>query len=101
MADFTKAGTPILSQDVFDSIFVAPLIQFLLAETILLGPTGGLFKQTEQLIENAITQEIQKRIATLGVVRLIDVSALPTALIAAIGTGINGFTFTEVLRGAV
>jgi hypothetical protein len=92
-ADFTNAGTPVVSQDVFNSIFSSPLILFLLAETFLQDPTGGLFMQTEQLIENTTTQQIQMNVASLEVETLLDASSISTALVGAIGTGVKSLQF--------
>ena len=92
VADFTK-GTPTVSQDVFNSVLAAPLIEFLLAETILIDPTGGLYATTVQQIEALLTQQIQAAVAGLGQAALIDFTSFSAALAGAIGTGIKAFTF--------
>jgi hypothetical protein len=92
VADFTNVS-PIVSQDVFNSVLAAPLFQFLLAETILIDPTGGTFTQVVLLIERILTKEIRDTVASIGQLTLIDFSSFSTALAGAIGTGITAFSF--------
>lgn len=93
-ADFANAGTPTVSQEVFDSILGAPLIQFLLVETLLVDPTGALYNSTVQTIETAFTTQVQQLITGLPDATLIDFSGFSSSLATSIGTGLSALNFS-------
>ncbi len=92
-ADFSSAGTPAVSQAVFDSIFAAPLVEFLLVVTLIVDPTGGLYQQVKTAITNQVTTQLQAAVGSIGKVVLIDFTPMSAALAAAVGKPIAGFTF--------
>lgn len=94
VADFSTAGAPTISSDLFDSLLAAPLIQFALAETLLIDPSGATYSSTLQQIKGAFATVIQQQIASLPDQTLIDFSGFSSSLQAATGTGLSGFTFS-------
>lgn len=92
-ADFSSAGAPAVSQAALDSIFAAPLVEFLLVVTLIVDPTGGLYQQVKAAITNQVTTQIQAAVGSIGKVVLIDFTPMSAALVTAVGKPIAGFTF--------
>jgi len=88
-ANFDQAKLPVVSQDVFNSVLAAPLIQFLLAETFLIDPTGALYSQTVQNIRSALTSALQAPFVAVGSQIVFDASSL-----RGVGTGLTNFDFS-------
>jgi hypothetical protein len=90
--NFGNAGAPTVSQNADNSVLAAPLVQFLLAETLLTDPSGALYNQTVQQIESVIAQQIQNQVSGLGPVTLLNLAALSGGIAGVTGKPIAAAT---------